>query len=140
MIAIAPGIEFDENEIEFSFIRASGPGGQNVNKVATAVQLRFDIPRSISLPPPVRERVRALAGKRVSRDGVLVITAHRFRSQDMNRRDAIERLVELIRACAYPRKARRPTRPTRSSRQRRLESKRRRSEIKLNRRTQFDST
>jgi ribosome-associated protein len=140
MIAIAPGIALDENEIEFSFIRASGPGGQNVNKVATAVQLRFDIPRSISLPPPVRERLRALAGKRVSRDGVLVITAHRFRSQDMNRRDAVERLVELIRTSAFPRKTRRPTRPTRSSRQRRLESKRRHGEVKRGRSSRPDFT
>lgn len=140
MISVTPGIALDENEIELSFIRASGPGGQNVNKVATAVQLRFDVLRSASLPPPVRERLRVLAGRRVSREGVLVITAHRFRSQDMNRRDAIERLVALIQQAAVPRKARRATRPTRSSRERRLEAKRRHSAIKRGRSNRPDFT
>ena len=130
MISVTPGIALDENEIELSFIRASGPGGQNVNKVSTAVQLRFDVLRSASLPPGVRERLRVLAGKRVSREGVLIITAHRFRSQDQNRRDAIERLVALIQQAAVPRKTRRATRPTRSSRERRLEGKRHRGHIK----------
>jgi ribosome-associated protein len=140
MISVTPGIALDENEIELSFIRASGPGGQNVNKVATAVQLRFDVLRSASLPPGVRERLRVLAGRRVSREGVLIITAHRFRSQEQNRRDAIERLVELIRQAAVPRKTRRATRPTRSSRERRLESKRRHSVIKRGRSNRPDFT
>jgi ribosome-associated protein len=134
MIRVTPSIALDEREIDLSFIRASGPGGQNVNKVSTAVQLRFDIRHSPSLPPDVRERAQRLAGRRVSAEGILVITAQRFASQQRNRRDAIARLVALIGEAARPPKTRRPTRPTRASRERRLESKRRHGEVKRGRR------
>lgn len=133
MISIADGIAFDEREIEESFIRASGPGGQNVNKVASAVQLRFDVRHSPSLPQPVRERLERLAGSRVTQDGVLVITAQRFRSQDRNRQDALERLVALIRRAATPPPRRRPTRPSAGVRERRLADKARRSRVKRER-------
>ena len=139
MIRVTPNIALDEREIDLSFIRASGPGGQNVNKVSTAVQLRFDLRHSPSLPPDVRQRAERLAGRRVSGEGVLVITAQRFASQERNRRDAIARLVALIGEAARPPKARRPTRPTRASRERRLESKRRHGEVKRGRR-RFDLT
>lgn len=138
MLKITPGIALSDDEIVLSFIRSSGPGGQNVNKVATAVQLRFDVARSPSLPQPVRDRLRALAGNRMSRDGTLIMTAQRFRSQERNRRDALDRLIALVRAAAQPPKARKPTRPTRASRQRRLEAKRRRGEIKRARTTKQD--
>jgi ribosome-associated protein len=133
MIPIDNGIALDEREIEESFIRASGPGGQNVNKVASAVQLRFDVRGSPSLPPPVRERLERLGGSRMTQDGVLVITAQRFRSQERNRQDALDRLVTLIRRAATAPRPRRPTRPGAAARQRRLTDKARRSRLKRDR-------
>ncbi len=130
MIRVTPWIELDEREIREAFVRASGPGGQNVNKVSTAVQLRFDVARSPSLPEPVRERLMSLAGRRLTQDGVLIIEAERFRSQRRNRDDALERLIEMIREACEEDKPRRPTRPTLASRKRRLDSKQRRGETK----------
>ena len=130
MIHITTRISIDEQEIEESFIRASGPGGQNVNKVSSAVQIRFDVRRSPSLPEDVRARLLELAGRKLTQDGVLVITARRHRSQPLNRTDAMERLVELIRRAAHQPTSRRPTRPTLGSRQRRLIEKGSRGAIK----------
>ena len=130
MIQITDHISIDEAELEESFIRASGPGGQNVNKLATAVQLRFDARHSPSLPNDVSVRLQRLAGKRLTRDGALVITAQRHRTQERNRADALERLIELIRQAAVVPKQRRPTAPSQASRARRLQSKKRRSGIK----------
>ena len=135
MIQITDTIAIEESEIREEFIRASGPGGQNVNKVATAVQLRFDVSNSPSLPEDVRARLARLAGSRLTEEGVLIINARRFRSQDRNRQDAIERLVELIRRAAEKPKVRRKTRPSRASKARRLESKRRQAEKKRLRRS-----
>jgi ribosome-associated protein len=135
MLRITDRISIDESELDESFIRASGPGGQNVNKVSSAVQLRFDVRRSPSLPNDVRARLERLSGRRLTREGVLVITAQRHRTQERNREDARERLIELIREAATPPVPRRPTRPTRGSRERRIESKKRRSTIKSMRRT-----
>jgi len=116
-------LEIPDDELSVSFVRASGPGGQNVNKVATAVQLRFDLTASVVLGPEVKARLRALAGRRVTADGALLIVARTHRSQEQNRREAGERLADLIRRSLTPPKARRPTAPTRAARQRRLEGK-----------------
>ncbi len=130
MIRVTPDIELDEREIDEQFVRSSGPGGQNVNKLSTAVQLRFDVRRSPSLPAEVRHRLERLAGSRLTRDGVLVIIAQRHRTQLRNRADALERLLDLIRQAAIRPVKRRPTRPTKGSRERRIEGKKRRGGIK----------
>ena len=138
LLRITADIAIDEREIEEDFIQASGPGGQNVNKVASAVQLRFDVGASPSLPEDVRHRLAGLAGRRLTSDGVLVIDARRFRSQERNRADARERLVALIARAALPPRKRIPTRPTLASRRARLESKKRRAETKRGRRLRPD--
>lgn len=132
MIRITPAISIDESLIQEQFVRASGPGGQNVNKLSTAVQLRFDAARA-NLPPDVRDRLARLAGSRMTDDGTLIIEAREFRHRQRNRQAAMDRLVDLLTRAATRPKRRRPTRPTKASQARRVESKRRRSQIKQSR-------
>jgi ribosome-associated protein len=134
MLRITDSIALDESEYHFEFLRASGPGGQNVNKVSTAVRLRFDVAACPSLPEDVRTRLKRLAGRRVGQDGVLSIEARRFRTQEANRRDAIERLVHLVHKAVERPRARRKTKPSTASKTRRLEAKRRRGRAKQARR------
>lgn len=134
MIHVTNDIALGENEIVEQFIRSSGPGGQNVNKVATAVQLRFDVARSPNLPEPVRQRLKRLAGRRLTGDGVLIIDARRYRTREQNRRDALDRLIALVRKAAIAPTPRKATRPTAASRHRRLEGKQRHGILKRGRR------
>jgi len=129
MIEITPSLQIDERELEISFVRASGPGGQNVNKVATAAQLRFDLNAS-ALPEEVKRRLVHLAGKRLSGEGILLIEARRFRTQEQNREDAIQRFVGLVRKALVKPKERKETQPTQASREARLKEKKRRGDIK----------
>jgi len=136
-IRITEGITVQDKEIQEEFVRSSGPGGQNVNKTATAVKLRFDVANSPSLPDDVKARLKQQAGNRLTEDGVLVIDARRFRTQERNRRDALDRLIDLIRKAAEPPRPRRGTKPPQASRTQRLEAKRRQSRLKSLRRSSF---
>lgn len=138
MLEITPDFQIDERELQIDFVRASGPGGQNVNKVATAAQLRFNIDES-SLPEAVKARLTHLAGKRVTSEGILIIEAKRYRTQEQNRQDAIERFVALARKSFETPKARRKTKPTKASKEIRLKEKKRKGEIKRLRNKSFDT-
>jgi ribosome-associated protein len=136
MIVITPSLCIDDRELQFDFIRASGPGGQNVNKVSTSVQLRFDVRNTPALNQDTKDRLMKLAGSRMTEGGILILEAKRHRTQEANRLDAIDRLTDLIRKALEKPKPRRPTRPTHASQERRLAAKRKRSGIKRNRQTQ----
>ena len=137
MIQITPTFTIDERELQFDFIRASGPGGQNVNKVATAVQLRFDVVHS-TLPEEAKMRLMKLAGKRVSDEGILLIEAKRFRTQEQNREDALQRFIELVQKALIPPKPRKRTKPTALSKTKRLRAKRIKADTKRLRKKSFD--
>ena len=130
MIHIARNIAIDENELDFEFVRSSGPGGQNVNKVSTAVQLRYDVENTATLPEEVKTRLKKLSGKRMTQEGVLIIKAYRYRTQEQNRFDAIERLVDFVKKAAEKPKTRRSTRPSVTSKARRLAEKKHRGQVK----------
>lgn len=135
MIKITENISIDEKQIRFDFIRASGPGGQHVNKTSTAVQLRFDVKNCRGLNEDIVNRLRVIAGKRMTLEGELIISARSFRSQEKNRADAIERLVQLIKKAARPVKVRRKSKPSKAARQKRIQNKKHRGELKILRRS-----
>ncbi len=132
-LEVTPDIVIPDDEFEWKFVRASGPGGQNVNKVSSAVQLRFLLPINTSLPVAARNRLRRLAGQKINDDGTILISARTTRSQDQNRRDALERLAELLRSALVEPKPRKKTRPTRASKERRIDTKKRRGTTKQQR-------